>query len=190
MVWATYQRGARDIGGEDVSGGFECQSDCDCAGACADVDDNIARLDASDGRFDQVLGFRARDQDVRRHAEIAAVKFLAAGDVLGRLALHPLVQVAAVVDPGDLAQFFVGMRVKIAAVALQGVGQQNFGGEARRGDGFVFQELGALEESGQDGHESQGVHTSVNAARKSACATSDARRLRLALSTFRSDSSW
>ncbi len=36
------------------------------------------RLNASDGRFHQVLGLRARDQDVRRHAEIAAVKFLAA----------------------------------------------------------------------------------------------------------------
>ncbi len=69
------------------------------------------------------------------------------------LPLQPLVQIAAVVDPGDLAQLFFGMRVEIAALALQRVHQQNFGGQARRGDGLVFQELGALEERGLDGHE-------------------------------------
>ncbi len=50
-------------------------------------------------------------------------------------------------NPGDLAELFLGMRVKIAALALQSVGQQNFGGETRSGDGLLFQKLGALEKS-------------------------------------------
>ncbi len=59
-----------------------------------------AGLDAGEARFYQVLGFGARDQDVGRYAEIAAVEFLAAGDVLRGFALESLVEVAAVMDPG------------------------------------------------------------------------------------------
>ncbi len=103
-------------------------------------------------RLHQMLGFGTRDQHIRCHAKIAAVKLLASGDVLRRFALQPLVQIAAVVDPFDLGQFFFRMRVKIDAVALESVSEKHFGGEARRDDGVVLQELGALEERGLDGH--------------------------------------
>ncbi len=47
-----------------------------------------------------MLGFGARNQNIRCDTKFAAVEFLAAGDVLGGFALEALVQVAAVVDPG------------------------------------------------------------------------------------------
>ena len=56
-----------------------------------------------------MLGFGARDQHVRRHAEFAPVELLAAGDVLRGFALHALVQVAAVVQPFVLREFVLGM---------------------------------------------------------------------------------
>ncbi len=99
-----------------------------------------------------MLRLRPRNQHVRVDAEIAAIKFLPAGDVLRRFALHPLVQIAAVMNPGDLGQLFLRMRVKIASLALQCMGKKNFGGKSRSGDSLLFQKLGALEESGQDRH--------------------------------------
>jgi len=99
-----------------------------------------------------MLRFWPWNQYVRIDAEVAPIKFLAAGDVLRWLPLHPLVQIAAVVDPGDLGQLFFGMRVQIASLALQCVGEKNFGGESRSGHGLLFQKLGALEESGQNSH--------------------------------------
>ena len=83
--------------------GFERQRDGDRAGAGADIQHDVAGSDARQAGFHQVLGLRAGNQDIRRDAEIAAVEFLAAGDVLRRLALQALVQIAAVVDPGDFA---------------------------------------------------------------------------------------
>ena len=55
----------------------------------------------------------------RRDAELAAVEFLNAGDVLRRLALHALMQVAPVVNPPDLAQFFVGVRIEPGAIVTR-----------------------------------------------------------------------
>ena len=108
------------------------------------------------GRFHQVLGLRARDQNIRRHAEIAAVKFLAAGDVLRRLALQALVQIAAVVNPPYFAQFFVGMRVETCAIAAERVGEQDFGGQARGGDRRVFEKLLCLAEERSGGSSRHG----------------------------------
>ena len=90
--------------------------------------------------FDEVLGFRARNEDVGRDAEVAAVEFLVAGDVLCRLAFDALVEIAAVVDPPQLDQFFVAMRNQPHAVMLRGVREQNFGGEPRLGDTSLFEE--------------------------------------------------
>ncbi len=66
--------------------------------------------------------------------ELAAVELLAAGDVLRRLALHALVQIAAVVNPPDLAQLFIGMGVEPRPLATDGVGEQHLGGQTRSGD--------------------------------------------------------
>ena len=135
------QRRGGNVGGEDARASLQRQSDRDRARACADIHDNIARLDAGDGGFHQMLGFRARNQHIGCHAKIPAIKLLATGDVLGRLAVQAFVQVAAVVNPGDLGQIVIWMRVKIGAIVLERVHQKNFGGEARRDDGFVLEEL-------------------------------------------------
>ena len=180
------QRRGRDVGGENARAGFERQRDGDRARACADVQHHVAGLDARRGSLPPVLGFGAGNQDVRRHAELAAVEFLAAGDVLRRLALQALVQVAAVVDPGRSRSVLLRDGRRDSALAVESVGQQNFGGQAGGGDGVFFEELGALEQSGLDGHGSNSVHTSVDAARRSACAT--VTRLRPGLSASRSDS--
>ena len=57
------------------------------------------------------------------------------------LPLQPLVQVAAVVQPLHFAQFLLGMRVEIHALAAHGVRQQHFGGQPRHGDGGIFQQF-------------------------------------------------
>ncbi len=104
-----------------------------------------------------MFGFGPGNQNVGRHAKLAAVKLLPARDVLRRFSLKALVQVAAVVNPGALAEFFVGVRVEIGAVALEGVGEENFGGQARDGDRGVFQQLRALQQSCLDGHGENGA---------------------------------
>src|SRR5437868_4701176 len=57
--------------------------------------------------------------------EGSAVEFLGAGDVLRGLALDALMQVAAVVDPPQFFQFFVGMGEEPGAVASNGVAEQD-----------------------------------------------------------------
>jgi len=49
--------------------------------------------------FNDVFGFRPRDQHIRRDAEFATVEFLNSRDLLRRLALKTLMQVAPIVDP-------------------------------------------------------------------------------------------
>ena len=71
--------------------------------------------------FHHVLGLGAGNQHVRRDAELAAVELLALGDVLGRLALQALVQVAAVVQPLHFAAAPVRDGREIDAVAVEGV---------------------------------------------------------------------
>ena len=102
--------------------------------------------------FDQVFGFGPRDQHVRRHAKFAAVEFLRAGDVLRRLALH-----AARADSGRSGSTpprAVPARNarRDRRVAADGVGQQHFGGQARRGNAGVFEKFRALEQRGPEGH--------------------------------------
>ncbi len=138
------QRRGGNVGGEDARLSFQRQSDRNRARAGSDVHDNIVRFYALDGRFHQMLGFRTRDQDIRCYAKIAAVKLLPSRDVLRRLAFQPLVQIAAIVDPGDLGQLFFRVCIKITAVTLESVSEKHFGGEARSDDGFILQELSAL----------------------------------------------
>jgi len=58
--------------------------------------------------------------------------------VLGGLALHALVQITPIVNPPDLAQFFVGMGKQPRTFAAYGMRQKNFGIESRRGDVSFF----------------------------------------------------
>ena len=88
------------------------------------------------------------DQNVRRHAKLAAVEFLTSGNVLRGFALGTLVQVSAVVNPPHLAQFFVGMRVEPGTLTADGVGKQDFRGQARSGDTRALKDLPALQQRG------------------------------------------
>ena len=99
-----------------------------------------------------MLGLRARDQDVRRHAEIAAVEFLVPRDVLGGFAAEPFVQVAAVVQPFHLAQFLFGVGVEVDALDAHGVGEEHFRGQPRHGDAGILQDARALLQRGLHGH--------------------------------------
>lgn len=97
-----------------------------------------------------MLGFGAGYEDVGGDAKIAAIKFLDAGDVLGGCSVEALMEIAAVVDPPDLAQFVGRMGVEPGSLATDGVGQQDFGGEAGSGNALVFEELLSLEKSGAE----------------------------------------
>ena len=82
----------------------------------------------SQGGFDEVLSLGAGNQHIGRHPELAAVKFLASRDVLGRCALDPLVQVASVMDPPDFDQIVIAMRVQPLPVMPRSMHQQDFRG--------------------------------------------------------------
>src|ERR1700722_1715014 len=100
-----------------------------------------------------MLGFRTRNQYIRCDAELAPVKLLPPGDVLGRLVLQPFVQIAAIVQPFKLGKLMLRMSPEIHALAAQSMRQQDFGGEPGDWDGrVVFQKLRALDESGPDSH--------------------------------------
>ena len=88
-----------------------------------------------------------------------------AGDVLRRLALHALVQIAAVVQPLHFAQFLLGMRVKITALHVDRMAQQDTGGEARRQDSDILQQLHPLFESRVERHAAASPAWSSNSAR-------------------------
>ena len=99
-----------------------------------------------EGDFHHVLGLRARNQHVGRHAELAAVELLPPGDVLRGFAVETLVQVAAVVQPLHLLQFPLGMGVEVDALLANGVRQQHLGGEPRHRDAGILQQASALEQ--------------------------------------------
>ena len=62
-------------------------------------------------------------------------------------------QVAAVVNPPRPPQFRIGVRVEPRAFTADGVRQQHFRGQARRGDAGVIKELLALKQGGLEVHE-------------------------------------
>ena len=93
--------GARNIGGVNrCAGQFLCKRYGDAAGAGTDIGDLQAFAGASlfaagavfaDGQavesnFDDVLGFGAGNQDVRRYFKLEAPEFLFAAEMLGWLA--------------------------------------------------------------------------------------------------------
>ena len=116
------------------------QRDSQRAGTGADIEHAPRAARQFQRDFHHVLGLRARDQHVRRHAEIAAVEFLMPGDVLRGLAAEPFVQVAAVVQPLHLAQFLLGVGVKVDALDAAWRGQQHFRRQPRHGDAAILQD--------------------------------------------------
>src|SRR5205807_4033071 len=98
-------------------GSFQRQGNTDRPRACANVQDNVSRPDAGQRSLDQMLSLRSGNQNIRRHAKFAAIEFLTPGNVLRRLALQPLVQIAAIVQPCYFTEWLLRMRVQIRALA-------------------------------------------------------------------------
>ena len=81
-----------------------------------------------------MLRLRPGDQNIGRDQEVAPIELLRFRDVLRGDAAEPLVQIAAVVDPAELGEFFLGMREQVDAFAPQRVRQQDLGRQPRNGD--------------------------------------------------------
>ena len=103
--------------------------------------------------LDYEFGFRPWDQHVRCDPEFAPVKLLAFGDVLSGLALEPLVQIPAVVDPFHLSQLALGMAVQVGPLAAERVRQQHLSRQTRCGNVAALQQLRALIERGLERHD-------------------------------------
>jgi hypothetical protein len=123
----------------------------DASRAGADVGDaqrGVAALRAQALKrgFDQVLGFRARDQDAGIHLEREAPELLHAGQVLhgdaGGAAIEQFVQFQ---DVGG-GQQVLGVRVKPGAVAPEDVKQEQLRGERRRSHAGGFEVGNGLRE--------------------------------------------
>ena len=95
-------------------------------------------------RFDHVLGLRAGNQHVGRDGEVSPVELLFFGDVLRGLAADALVQVAAVVNPGEFGQFVCGMAEQIDALLTERMRQQDFGRQPRNGNSRFLKKLRPL----------------------------------------------
>jgi hypothetical protein len=138
------QRGGGDVRSGNGVAAFESKGDGNGPGAGADVDDSASGGQALQDGFDEKLSFRTGNQDGRCNPEIAAVEFLASGDVLGRLAADAFVQVAPVVNPLDFPEFLLGVRVEVFALAVEGVSEEDFRIQAGLGDSGGGKEIGTL----------------------------------------------
>ncbi len=94
--------------------------------------------------LDQVLGFGAWDQHAFVYIKVTPEEFLVVRDVLGRLAFEPFTEIAAVMDPLQLFELVAAVSVKIGAVAMQSVAEQNLCCEARHANRCFFENLSAL----------------------------------------------
>src|SRR5579871_164638 len=153
VLRGDYDCGRGDVRSPGGSTGLELQGHGQRSRSRADIKDARGVAGQSQGGLHDVLGFRPRDEDVGRHAELPSVKFLPARNVLSGLALEPLVQIPAVMQPFDLAQFLLGMRVEVDALAAHGVRQQHFRSQSGNGNGLVLQKTSSLEQSRCHGHQ-------------------------------------
>ena len=88
-----------------------------------------------------MFGFRPRDQHVARYTKVTAVELLHSGDLLCRLVVEALMEIAPIVNPPDLYEFVARMGVEPCAILTRGVRQQHFGGESRNCDSSLFKKL-------------------------------------------------
>src|SRR5437667_7092031 len=126
------ERGARNVRGVNpCAGQLFCEGYGNAAGAGANVGDlqalaaecllvagaNFADGEAVEHDFDDVLGFRAGNQDVRRDFKFEAPEFLFAGEVLRRLASGAAGEQAGKEMYLGIANYFFSMRLVTIAVA-------------------------------------------------------------------------
>src|SRR6266705_984671 len=101
----------------------------------------FAEREAVEGDFDELLGFGAGNQDVRRYFKLEAPEFLFASEMLcwfaGGAACEERGETFGI-GAGDL---FFGIRVEPSAVATEDVEQQKFRGE-REGRNVRVAQLG------------------------------------------------
>jgi hypothetical protein len=143
VVAGELQREQRDVSGEDFEHGLvggECERDG--SGACADVED-VHRLEAlarpGEDSFDEVFGFRARDEGVRGDAEFEAEEFLQAEEVLQWDGCGAALCESAEGFEVCFGQWGFGVSENPGARLREGVGEQELGvaaGDGSFGDGF------------------------------------------------------
>lgn len=150
--------GEFECGGGGVEGGDGgpwqrmSEGQGDGSAACADVSDakGCGFGEAGEGGFDEVLGFRARDEDIGRHVQGETVEFLFAEDVLDRLvpgaAGEELLICGLLVRWNRVAR----MREEKDSIFAGCVAQQKLGVPARGGQ--VLESRDAMVESRAEGH--------------------------------------
>src|SRR5712664_1797483 len=123
-----------------------CEGDRDASGAGADVGNFeafaaecllAAGADFADGEaverdFDDVFGFRAGNQDVRRDLEFESPEFLLAGEVLRGLASGAAGEQAGKEMYLGIGYYFFRMRIEPRAVAAESVHKEKLGREGVR----------------------------------------------------------
>src|SRR6266478_9194230 len=134
--------GARNVCGVNrCAGQLFCEGHGDATGAGAHVGDVqafatehrlAARANFSDGEaverdFDDVLGFRAGNQNVRRDFKFESPEFLFAGEVLRGLASGASGEQAGKEMYLRIANYFFRMRVEPRAVAAERVHEEKLG---------------------------------------------------------------
>jgi hypothetical protein len=140
-----------EIDGDDGAAEFGGEGDTDGAGAGAGVSDGAEGLWEGEDELDEVFGFGPGDEDAGGYLEVTGEEFLAAGDVLDGFAGDALVEVAAVVDPGEFGEGVAGVAEKENALFLERVHEKEFGGEAGGLDAGFGEDFDALHEGLADG---------------------------------------
>jgi len=144
VAFGDGERGGRDIQGDELGlRQFLGEGDGDAAGAGAHVGNGeagavvfigaagaeFAEGETIEGDFDEMLGFRTRDQDVRSDFEGETPEFLFAGEMLDGDAGDAAVEKSLIGICLVGGEFGFGMRIEKGAFALRGVKEKQFGGE-------------------------------------------------------------
>src|SRR5437879_5005455 len=159
------ERGARNVRGVNpCAGQLFCEGYGNAAGAGANVGDlqalaaecllvagaNFADGEAVERDFDDVLGFRAGNQDVRRDLKFEAPEFLLAGEVLCGLAGGAAGEQAGKEMYLGIGYYFFRMSIEPCAVAAERVHKEQLGRERVRWNAGGAQLREGFAKSGAD----------------------------------------
>lgn len=156
-----------NIGGEETRmGQLLCERNGDAAGACADIRDEQARAvifvgaaslqfakgEAVKRAFDEVFGFRARNEHIGGDLKLKSPKFLLAGEMLngfaGGASLDKMQEEARL----GFGEQLLRVSVKRGTVALEDVKQEQLCGKRIRGNVGGAEAGDALLECGANVH--------------------------------------
>src|SRR6266850_311003 len=157
--------GARNVRGLDrCAWQLFCKGHGDASGTGANVGDlqafaaeclltagaDFANSEAVEGDFNDMLGFRAGDQDVERNFEFEAPEFLFAGEVLRGLASGAAGEQAGKEMYLEIANYLFWMRVEPRAVAAERVHEEKLGRKGVRWNAGGAQKREGFAKSGAD----------------------------------------